>query len=226
MKVPIKVILPVNPVAQCDAPRVSDHVMMDKALVLPYLPRLNMAETQQPSTTPAPDGPTNHSPAWGDLVNDFGNGGLTPAQYGAFGQLLPLTPRGLATVLIASEPALAGTFLIVLGLTTFLAVYSTRRANAIEAESAMAAIGRWKDAERDIVKSVPEPPRLHKLSGGGGGGGGAGGKKGGVLAHMRRYSEEGKRRMAGNGDHHPLNTRRGRERARSRSVDKGRHGMF
>lgn len=98
-----------------------------------------------------------------------------------------------------------------------MAIYSTRRANAIEAESAMAAIGRWKDAERDIVKSVPEPPRPHKLSGGG---------RRGVLAHMGRYSEDGRRKMAGGGGGEGHRRVGVKERSRSRSIDKGRHGMF
>lgn len=70
----------------------------------------------------------------------------------------------------------------------------------------MAAIGRWKDAERDIVKSVPEPPRqpqqqqlqLQKAHPGGGRGGGGGGPRG-MLAHMRRFSADGRRARSQSG---------------------------
>lgn len=51
-----------------------------------------MAETETetksqlaPEAPHAPAPPVDYHPAWNVLVDDFGNGGLTPAQYAAFG---------------------------------------------------------------------------------------------------------------------------------------------
>lgn len=107
----------------------------------------------------------------------------------------------------------------------------------MDAESSQAAIGRWKDPGNEIVRSVPEPPRLHMsqsqsrahqhqqqqipvvppipLATHGNV------RKGvGVLGHMRRYSEEGRRVAEVRRDDKEKEKARGRGRSRSRSMDK------
>lgn len=147
-----------------------------------------------------------------------------------------------------SRIALAGVFVILLIVTSIIAIHASRRATVLELESAQAAIGRWKDSEKEIVKSVPEPVRLYKShsrsrgpvpplplplhnTGHGPGGGNGNGhanvnvKKGvGVLGHMRRYSEEGRRAAEGRREE-----RKGRRRSKSvdrtveREREKGRY---
>lgn len=123
-----------------------------------------------------------------------------------------------------------------------MAIHASRRAKAIDAESSQAAIGRWKDPENVIVRSVPEPPRLyksqsqsqsrtHQVQGQGqvpivpplplATHGNV--RKGvGVLGHMTRYSEEGRRAAEGRRDDKEKERERarGRGRSRSRSMDK------
>jgi hypothetical protein len=98
--------------------------------------------------------------------------------------------------------ALGGVFIVLLIAAIIVAIHATRRAHAIEAEASMAAIGRWKDTERDFVKTLPEPPtRRHRLQSGKGGGG--------VMGHIRRYSEDSR-------------IKRQRQRSESRDLRNGR----
>jgi len=103
---------------------------------------------------------------------------------------------------------MGGIFALLLILTIIISIHATRRAHAIEAEASNAAIGRWKDTERDIVKTLPEPPaRRHRLQSHSG----AGGK--GVMGHIRRYSEDGR-------------AKRQRQRSASGSRDTTAKGRF
>jgi hypothetical protein len=88
--------------------------------------------------------------------------------------------------------------LLIIGI--IVAIHAARRAHAIEAEAENAAIGRWKDTEREIVKTLPEPPaRRQRL------------QSKGVMGHVRRYSEDGRAK---------------RQRQRSESRDTTGKGRF
>ena len=124
--------------------------------------------------------------------------------------------------------ALAGVFVILLIITSIIAIHASRRATALDLESSQAAIGRWKDSEREIVKPVPEPPRLHKSQSRSHPQGqgeipplptnhGNVRKGMGVLGHMRRYSEEGRRVAEVRREE-----RREKGRRRSKSMDRTR----
>lgn len=119
---------------------------------------------------------------WKQLITDFQQGGLTPPQYAAFGEST-LSPHDCAAH--TDMTALGGIFVLLLIVTTIIAIHSTRRAHAIEAEASNAAIGRWRDTERDIVKTLPVPIRRERLKSGGG----AGGR---MMGHIKRFSEDGR----------------------------------
>lgn len=90
-------------------------------------------------------------------------------------------------------------FALLLIVAIIVAIHAGRRAHAIEAEAENAAIGRWKEAERDIVKTLPEPTaRRQRL------------QSKGMMVHIRRYSEDGR-------------AKRQRQRSGSSTVGKGRY---
>lgn len=72
-----------------------------------------MAETETetksqlaPDAPHAPAGPVDYHPGWNVLVDDFGKGGLTPAQYASFGMSqsrpLPITHYPLPSTPVPS----------------------------------------------------------------------------------------------------------------------------
>ena len=97
--------------------------------------------------------------------------------------------------------ALGGVWALLLIGVIIVAIHAARRAHAIEAEASNAAIGRWKDTERDIVKTLPEPPARRPRF-----------QSKGVMGHIRRYSEDGRAKR-----------QRQRSASGSRDTTKGRY---